>query len=609
MAKKKDNSIMRLTPSQDTAFRNFIGGANLFITGKGGSGKSFLVDHIKKWCASKGYNVATCAFMGIAALNVGGSTIHRLFRPGSGVIDRRNKRCLDKKKLDVLRKIDVFIIDEISTVRADLFSYVANTILDVWKSQDDSKRKQLIVVGDFYQLPPFVVPAEEEAYKAIWGEMLYAFETPQWQQLRLQTVELQESMRQTDKEYIKALDNIREGIPDLSVFMNTQEPDPTAVTLCGRNDEVRSINGRMLRTLAKNNKKRKYISIDTGTPQAGDYPTEKELELVVRGRVIMITNDPDGRWVNGSFATIKELEDDSITVKIDGGNTVKVERNEWNIEEYEIRDANGKEPKLVKTVRATIKQFPVKLAWAISIHKSQGQTYDKVNVDVSSIFQPGMLYVALSRCRTLDGMRIVGTLTDGKVMVDQNVKKFMSAGHHAPILNGDTLHFEDEEGNDEGDDRYQEGWNDGYDYGTNEVEEKYREMVANDPSVKQLSAYTTREKEKEGLSPEERNPKGAGRKPRNPEGKMATKAIRVPESVADILKSLGEIAKDHPDQVNLYCQEVIEEFEDFKGNISHNVFLMLSEIIGWVKTYPEEWIKGAIDTTNEYYEKKIKGEI
>ena len=126
MAKKKDNSIMRLTPSQDTAFRNFIGGANLFITGKGGSGKSFLVDHIKKWCASKGYNVATCAFMGIAALNVGGSTIHRLFRPGSGVIDRRNKRCLDKKKLDVLRKIDVFIIDEISTVRADLFSYVAS---------------------------------------------------------------------------------------------------------------------------------------------------------------------------------------------------------------------------------------------------------------------------------------------------------------------------------------------------------------------------------------------------------------------------------------------------------------------------------------------------
>lgn len=557
MAKKKDAGV-KLTPSQETAFKNFVGGANLFLTGKGGSGKSFLVDHIKQWCASRGYNVVTCAFMGIAALNVGGSTIHRTFRPEKGVITRRDKRCLDRKKLDILRKVDVFIIDEISTVRADLFAYVANTILDVWKSQGDDKRKQIIVVGDFYQLPPFVVPAEQEAYKAIWGEMLYAFETPQWQQLRLQTVELQESMRQTDKEYIKALDNIREGIPDLSVFMNTQEPDPTAVTLCGRNSEVSAINDNMLRKLAKNNKKRKYVSIDTGVPQPSDYPTEKELELVVRARVIMITNDPDGRWVNGSFATVKELEDDSITLKIDGGEIVTVERNQWDIEEYEVRkDPKDKEPKLVKTTKATIKQFPVKLAWAISIHKSQGQTYDKVNVNVSSIFQPGMLYVALSRCRTLDGMRIVGMLTEGKVMVDDNVKKFMSAGHHAPVLNGDTLHFEDDE-EEPADDRYQEGWNDGYDYGTNEVEEKYREMVANDPSVKQLSAYTTREKEKEGLSPEERNPKGAGRKPKNPEGKLDTKAIRVPTSVADVLKEMGDLAKQEPEIIHGICEKMIE---------------------------------------------------
>lgn len=565
MAKKKDTEIKKLTPSQNTAFRNFIGGANLFLTGKGGSGKSFLVEYIKKWCASKGYNVATCAFMGIAAHNVGGSTIHRLFKPGNGVIDRRNKKCLDRTKLDVLRKVDVFIIDEISTVRADLFAYVANTILDVWKSQGDDKRKQIIVVGDFYQLPPFVDAAEQEAYKAIWGEMLYAFETPQWQQLRLQTVELQESMRQTDKEYIKALDNIREGIPDLSVFMNTQDPDPTAVTLCGRNDEVRAINDKMLRQLAKNNKKRKYVSIDTGTPLASDYPTEKVLELTVRARVIMITNDPDGRWVNGSFATVKDLSDDNITLKIDGGDTVTVERNEWSIEEYEVRKGQkDKEPKLIKSVKATIKQFPVKLAWAISIHKSQGQTYDKVNVNVSSIFQPGMLYVALSRCRTLDGMRIVGMLTEGKVMMDDNVKKFMSSGHHSPVLNGDTLHFEDDAVEPD-DDRYQEGWNDGYDYGTNEVEEKYREMVANDPSVKQLSAYTTREKEKAQLSPEERNPKGAGRKPKKPEGKLVTKAIRVPESVADVLKQLGDIAKDSPEFVLENCRRLLTFWEgDFK---------------------------------------------
>lgn len=554
-----------LTPSQDTAFKNFMGGANLFITGKGGSGKSFLVEHIKKWCAGRGYNVATCAFMGIAALNVKGTTIHRLFKPRKGVIRSRSTRCLDEKRLEILRKIDVFIIDEISTVRADLFAYVANTILDVWKTQGDDKRKQVIVVGDFYQLPPFVAQDEEEAYKTVWNDMLYAFETPQWQQLRLQTVELQESMRQTDKEYISALDNIREGIPDLSVFLNTKEPDPTAVTLCGRNKEVNAINDGMLRMLAKNNKKRKYVSIDTGTPSDGDYPTEKELELVVMARVIMITNDPDGRWVNGTFGTIKQLDNDSITVKIDGGETVKVERNEWTIEEYEIQTVKGREPKIVSTVKATIRQFPVRLAWAISIHKSQGQTYDKVNINVTSIFQPGMLYVALSRCRTLAGMRIVGKLTEGKVMVDENVKKFMSAGHHAPVLNGDMFDFKDDEEEGPGTDPlqknpiYRHGWNDGYEYGTNEVEEKYREMVEADPGVKQLSAYTTREKEKAMLPPEERNPKGAGRKPKNPEGKLQSKAIRVPESVADILKQIGDIAKEHPEIAN-ECQALVDRY-------------------------------------------------
>ncbi len=415
-----------LTPSQQTAFESFKAGRNLFLTGKGGSGKSFLVEHIKKWCASQGYNVVACAFMGIAALNIEGSTIHRLFKPGYGVITRRNKKCTNNKALDVLRKVDVFIIDEISTVRADLFAYIANTILDIWRNAPASQRKQIVVVGDFYQLPPFVAPAEKEAYKAVWGDALYAFEVPQWKMLGLQTIELQESMRQTDKEYIKALDNIREGLPDLSVFTDTRKPDSTAVTLCGRNDEVNNINTRMLNALQ--GKRYVYESIDTGEPQTSDYPTEKRLEIVVGARVIMITNDTDGRWVNGSLGTVKSLSEDRISVRLDeSGELVSVSRNEWKIEEYEVRKVKN-EIQIKKFTRATIEQFPVKLAWALSIHKSQGQTYDKVNVNVKSIFQPGMLYVALSRCRTLQGMRIVGDLTSNKVMTDEKVKIFMTGG-------------------------------------------------------------------------------------------------------------------------------------------------------------------------------------
>ena len=433
---------IQLTPSQERAFQSFKNGANLFLTGKGGSGKSFLVEHIKGWCSSRGYDVVTCAFMGIAALNVGGSTIHRLFKPGNGIISRRNKKCTNPKALEILKKVDVFIIDEISTVRADLFAYVANTILDIWKQQTSDKRKQIIVVGDFYQLPPFIIPAEKEAYNAVWENMLYAFETPQWKMLHLQTIELQESMRQTDKGYIHALDDIREGIPNLSVFRSTATSDSTAVTLCGRNDEVNNINTRMLNALPS--RKYRYISTVKGEPQPSDFPTDKELVLAVGARVIMITNDPDGRWVNGSLATVTSLGDSYINVRLDDGNTISTGRAEWKIEEYTIEEGKDKkEVKLVKSVKAIIRQFPVRLAWAISIHKSQGQTYDRVNVNVKSIFQCGMLYVALSRCRTLAGMRIVGDLTARKVMVDRKVIRFMSERFEAPRQNSIAIPFEE----------------------------------------------------------------------------------------------------------------------------------------------------------------------
>lgn len=560
-----------LTKSQKIAFQSFTSGANLFLTGKGGTGKSYLVDRIKEWCDSKKLQYVVCAPTGIAAINVGGSTIHKMFRPGVGIIDPRKKMCQNPDARKLLEKADVIIIDEISMVRADLFRFVGNTILDVWRRQPKNKRRQLLVVGDFYQLPPVLDEEKEaEAYKALYGSKLYAFQTEQWIQLKLQPMELQENMRQVDKEYIKALDAIRDGsakLEDLAVFQSS-EPDPTAITICGTNRQAQAINDENLRQLIRNKrKKREYVSQEEGSVTASDYSRiDPRLSLAVGARVIMLNNDPDKRWVNGSFGTVTGLGNDIVNVQIDGGAAVDVERYKWDFEEYTVKEGKkGGEAMLETNVRGSVSQFPMRLGWAVSIHKSQGQTYERVNVDIRNIFSTGQLYVALSRCKSLAGMRIIGEITPEKVMVDDTVRQFMNTAHQTD-LTGQMLPFEEDGDSQDGQDsdRYQEGWDDGYkegyDDGDADAKARYETMKAQDPSIKQLSAYTTREKEKALLSPEERNPKGAGRKPKNPEGKLATKAIRVPESVADILKQMGDIAKEDPDIVIANCRNFLETY-------------------------------------------------
>ena len=555
---------MGLTKSQKIAFQSFTSGANLFLTGKGGTGKSYLVDYIKGWCDSRKLQYVVCAPTGIAAINVGGSTIHKMFRPGIGIIDPKKKMCQNPDARKVLEKADVIIIDEISMVRADLFRFVGNTILDIWKHQDKSKRKQLLVVGDFFQLPPVLDEEKEaEAYKTLYGNRLYAFETEQWVRLQLQSMELQENMRQVDKEYIKALDAIRDGSAtpeDLAVF-KTDEPDPTAITICGTNRQAQAINEGNLQQLIRNHrKKRVYISQEEGSVQPSDYSrVDPKLSLAIGARVIMLNNDPDKRWVNGSFGTVTGLGESVVNVQIDGGGAVEVERYKWDFEEYAVKeDKNGGEAKLETTLRGSVSQFPMRLGWAVSIHKSQGQTYERVNVDIRNIFSCGQLYVALSRCKTLAGMRIIGEITPKKVMVDDTVRQFMTNAHHAPDLTGPLLPFDNDNDNQPDrrvlEDVYRHTGRDG----DAAAQERYREMVAADPSVKVVSARTAREREKDMLPAEERNPKGAGR-PRKEQSELhPTKAIRVPLEVADVLKQLGDLAKEQPELVLERCQAIIE---------------------------------------------------
>lgn len=533
------HSSSALNEEQRKVFASFVSGANLYITGKGGSGKSFLTRHIIDYCHQKGRKALICAPTGIAALNIGGATIHRTFGVPASIIEP-GERCRKKNLLEIIDAAEVIIIDEISMCRVDLFEYVANTLLHM------KNRKQLVLVGDFYQLPPVLTPKDTKAFSVFYDNRLYAFESNLWQKLQLQTMELQSSMRQKDKAFVKTLDNIREGIPDFSVFKNSS-PDPMALTICGANDEADKINKENLNWLKKQGAKISKIEAKvTGTVDSSEKPTDEILTLCPGARVVMLSNDKDNTWVNGSFGTIIGIKDNELKIRIeDNGSEISVERYKWTYLEYDVESTEDGKKKLVTKERGLFEQFPVRLAWAITIHKSQGQTYEHVNVSAENIFAEGQLYVALSRCKTIEGMHISGKLTDSKVIASEAVKHFMKSGNYQPRLTGQMLPFTEEEPPTPSDQSYQNGYDDGYKDGTEDTEAKYKEKIASDPGVKILSDYTRRQKELAMIEdPEIRNPKGAGRKPKEPGKKQESKAIRVPLSIFEAVKTLSDLVKE-----------------------------------------------------------------
>ncbi|MDY3774240.1 MAG: AAA family ATPase [Eubacterium sp.] len=554
MAKKKIEIESKLNEEQEKVFYSFKKGANIFLCGKGGSGKSFLTRYIIDYCKKSNKSVLICAPTGIAALNIGGSTVHRVFKVPARIL-QMGERCYEKKKLETIAKADVIIIDEISMCRIDVFEYVARTLFYM------KPKKQLLFVGDFYQLPPVLPNQDGSAFSKIYGNKLFAFESEMWTKLELQTMELQTSMRQKDKAFVEALDNIRAGQPDFSLFQTDKPVDPTALTVCGTNKEADEKNQAQMKNLVKQGAKiyNFSASID-GVVEPSEYPTEREMTLCVGARIVMLNNDPDERWVNGTMATVAYVNDEILIVRIEGkeGAAVEVKRNKWTFLDYKVIKTKDGVTKLGAVERGTFEQYPVRLAWAITIHKSQGQTYDRVNVDISSIFAEGQLYVALSRCRTLAGMRIVGTLTKEKVKTSDAVLRFMSGDHHSEQ---DQQVFGDEESPSS--DRYKEGYDDGYKDGTDDTKAEYQKMIDADKSVKRLSAYTTRQRELAEIEdPDERNPKGAGRPKKPYTEKAQSKAIRVIGSISEEVKSINDYIREHPseeDRVKLLLGSVIEQ--------------------------------------------------
>jgi ATP-dependent exoDNAse (exonuclease V) alpha subunit len=388
----------------------------IFLTGRAGTGKTtFLRDFLEQ----SDLKSLVIAPTGIAALNAGGQTAHSLFKFPPNLIRPQDVKRVREGRL--LRSIDILVIDEISMVRADLMDGIDRSLRLHRGVAKPFGGVKLLCVGDSAQLPP-VIKNDEYAILDDWFGGAYFFDAPSARDLDWSVVELCHSFRQTDETFLSILNRIRKG-----VFLNedgdilrqcVREDFPTTdevdVILTTTNDGARRINDKEMAEL--NTKAQIYQCDIEGQFDEKLFPTEGNLELKVGAKVMLLRNDPDRRWVNGTLAIVHELLKDTIKVRI-GKYIHEVEAVDWERYQYDI-DEEG-EPK--RKVVGVFTQLPIRPAWALTIHKAQGLTFDSVHIDFGrGAFAHGHTYVALSRCRTLEGLSLSRNLRKSDLVFNQH---------------------------------------------------------------------------------------------------------------------------------------------------------------------------------------------
>lgn len=404
--------------SQQKAFESAMQGKNLFITGEAGSGKSWLIQRIIEEKKKKGQKIVPEAPTGIAAIELdGGTTMHRTHGIPIDLVE-----CVSQTPIPtrVLAYADVIIIDEISMARIDVFDYAMKTIEKL------GRKIQVIVVGDFCQLPPVVRSEDKEMYEMIMDRPMgkgYCFQSEYWKKMKFEVHYLKEAQRQTEKDFLNALNEARYGDVNCIGYFNKrfgieQDEDRQYIYLTGQNrkaDEKNTIELEKLET-------REYTipTEITGKVSQGEMRVPYVLDLKVGARVMILINDKDGAYSNGTIGAVENIDlfRQEIRIRVSQGYSVVVNPHTWEINKYVVEDNE-----LVKKVIGTYTNYPIRLAWAITIHKSQGQTFDSVILD-PSCWEEGQLYVALSRVKTIDGLILTKPISPKSLKADSTVSNF-----------------------------------------------------------------------------------------------------------------------------------------------------------------------------------------
>lgn len=424
---------------------------SVFLTGKAGTGKSTFLKYI---CAKTSKEHVVLAPTGIAAVNVGGQTLHSFFKiPFKPLLPddpdfspRRLRKTLrySAQKVKLIKKLELIIIDEISMVRCDIIDFI-DKVLRIYSEnmREPFGGKQLLFVGDIFQLEPVITRDMRDILRRYYQQFFF-FNAKVFGKLGLIPIELRKIYRQTDSSFIAMLDRVRVShatASDIQLLnsrfnVNYMEPDEGLVmTLASRRETVDSINDDHMKAL----KTPEYVftGVVTDVFPDNDLPTSKELTLKQGAQVIFIRNDKEGRWVNGTLGKVSRIDSDGVEVMLENGEGYVLEQEIWENVQYSYDE---KEKKVIENVVGTFRQYPIKPAWALTVHKSQGLTFNNIVIDFAGgAFSSGQTYVALSRCTSLEGITLLKPLSQRDIIVNTAIVDFSRQFNNQAVINDAML--------------------------------------------------------------------------------------------------------------------------------------------------------------------------
>lgn len=421
---------------------NYLENTNrsMFITGKAGSGKSTLINYFRKHTKK---NYVVLAPTGIAAVNIHGQTIHSFFKFPFGILDKQEiADLMYRNSVEGLSDLDMIIVDEISMVRCDLLDAMESVCKAGGKDHSQPFGGiQMVFLGDLFQLPPVVTGNDLEYFSTLYPNPFF-FSANVFKQLQLVSIELRKIYRQKgDVKFLELLESVRNNsvskndLDELNkrhkvVYPGEEEVEEDfVITLTTTNEKAKTINENRLNEI-NTTPFRVFATISFNFPKES-FPTEEELVLKPEAQILMLKNDPQGRWCNGTLGKVIGIIDEGSEKKIE----VQLKNNDGEIQTYKVGKETWQNIKYVydkaskqmkKKVVGEFRQYPMKLAFAITGHKSQGQTYDSVKLHFGKgCFASGQAYVMLSRCRTLDGITLLTEIRRRDIFTDKNILEFI----------------------------------------------------------------------------------------------------------------------------------------------------------------------------------------